>query len=314
MRIEAYDSSQQKIWDDFAQGSKNGTFLFLRNYMDYHRDRFVDNSLLIRDDKGCLIALMPANKMGDTLISHGGLTYGGFITGYWMRMSIMLEVFEHTLAYLKQHSFTTLIYKTIPFIYHTIPAEEDTYCLFLRNAALYRRDVTSVIDYRERPSLQARRQRGIRKALNADLIVRETSEYRQFWDILTENLYARHRIRPVHSLDEITLLAGRFPDQIRLFAAYQRGVMRGGAVVYLSPNVCHVQYNAASEQGKALSALDLLINHLIEYYSESKKFFDLGVSTEGNGQYLNPGLVEYKESFGARTVVHDFYQLDLTNL
>ena len=44
-----------------------------RGYMDYHSDRFIDNSLMFyEDDK--LIALMPASKHGNELRSHGGLT------------------------------------------------------------------------------------------------------------------------------------------------------------------------------------------------------------------------------------------------
>ena len=37
-------------WDTFVQESKNGTFLFVRDYMDYHRDRFQDCSLLVYRD------------------------------------------------------------------------------------------------------------------------------------------------------------------------------------------------------------------------------------------------------------------------
>ena len=41
--------------------SKNGTFLFLRAYMDYHSDRFHDHSLMFHNEKGKLIAVLPAN-------------------------------------------------------------------------------------------------------------------------------------------------------------------------------------------------------------------------------------------------------------
>src|SRR5436189_6486327 len=102
IRVARYTDANQAHWDAFVAGSKNGTFLFFRNYMDYHRDRFVDHSLLIWNDKGRLIALLPASKQGDMLISHGGLTYGGFVTNERMNASLMLEVFEHTLVNLRQ--------------------------------------------------------------------------------------------------------------------------------------------------------------------------------------------------------------------
>ena len=40
---------------------------------------FQDASLMIYR-KGQLYALLPANRLGDTLYSHQGLTYGGLIT------------------------------------------------------------------------------------------------------------------------------------------------------------------------------------------------------------------------------------------
>jgi len=39
------------------------------------------------------------------------------------------------------------------------------------------------------------------------------------------------------------------------------------------------------------------------------KWFDFGISTEDDGRFLNEGLAAYKESFGGRSVVHDFYEL-----
>ena len=45
----------------FLDTPKNATFLFRRDYMDYHRDRFADHSLMIfRGEK--LAALLPANR------------------------------------------------------------------------------------------------------------------------------------------------------------------------------------------------------------------------------------------------------------
>jgi hypothetical protein len=79
MQVERYTPALQTLWDDFVRSSKNGTFLLERGYMDYHADRFADHSLLVRDDEGTLLAVLPTNADGPRLASHGGLTYGGFI-------------------------------------------------------------------------------------------------------------------------------------------------------------------------------------------------------------------------------------------
>jgi hypothetical protein len=143
------------------------------------------------------------------------------------------------------------------------------------------------------------------------LNVRETEDYKHFWDVLTANLAARYGIKPVHTLEEIELLASRFPGEIKLYGSYSGDILLAGAVVYLSENVCHVQYNAASKRGKEMGAQDLIMDFLIKNYSKSKQFLDFGISTEKDGQVLNTGLVEYKESFGARAEVQDFYEINL---
>src|SRR2546427_1627072 len=203
MRVELYSDPMKNLWDDFILRSKNGTFLFLRDYMDYHRDRFADYSLLIRvpDDK--LLTLLPASRVGDTLVSHGGLTYGGFITDDRMRSVVMVDVFARTLAYSREQGIQRLVYKTIPHIYHRIPAEEDRYALFRLGAALVRRDVLSVVRPTEGVRLQERRVRGIRKAETSGVRVERCEDYERFWQILERNLLTAHRTSPVHTVAEI---------------------------------------------------------------------------------------------------------------
>jgi hypothetical protein len=313
MKVERYiDSAAAKnAWDRFVGVSKNGTFLFFRDYMDYHRDRFVDHSLIIRDDRGDAVALLPANENRDTHSSHDGLTYGGFIVDSRMALPTMTKVFEAATQYLTDRGFRRMTYKTIPYIYHCVPSEEDRCCLFRSRGRCYRRDALTVIEYGSRIGYQARRRRSIGKAIGHRLIARESHDYEQFWEFLSENLQKRYGRSPVHTVGEMKLLASRFPENIRLFATYEKDRMTSGAVLYLSRNVCHVQYNAADERGKTTGALDLLIDHLIGLHAGKCKYFDLGVSTEENGRHLNTGLIDYKEGFGGRTVVHDFYEIDL---
>jgi hypothetical protein len=87
--------------------------------------------------------------------------------------------------------------------------------------------------------------------------------------------------------------------------------MLGGVIIYESERVAHAQYIAASDDGKEMSALDAIMDFLINDYYRDKTYFDFGISTDQDGQYLDVGLVANKESFGARTTVYDFYKIDL---
>ena len=71
MQIIGYTPERKEEWDAFVRTSRNGTFLLLRDYMDYHADRFTDCSLMFYRE-GKLMALLPANlrKEEQTIYSH----------------------------------------------------------------------------------------------------------------------------------------------------------------------------------------------------------------------------------------------------
>ena len=311
MRVERYSSGNQVRWDRFVRRSKNGTFLFFRDYMDYQRDRFEDHSLVVWDGRGRLIALLPANRQDDVFVSHRGLTYGGFVTDEKMHAALMLDVFEGTLSYLKQQSFVRFVYKAIPHIYHRMPAEEDAYALFRVGAALYRRDVSTVVVPSLPIKFQDRRARSIKKARRAGVSWGPSTRYDEFWPILEENLSSRHGVKPVHTLPEILSLQDAFPDNIHLFCANLNDEILGGTVVYETETVAHAQYIASAEAGRELGALDLLFSGLLTQCYKDKPYFDFGISTESEGRELNEGLIAFKEGFGGRAITHDFYQISL---
>ena len=101
--------------------------------------------------RGRPIALLPASRHDSTLVSHGGLTYGGFVSGSEMTTRRMLDVFDNSLDVIREEGIDRLVYKCVPHIYHSVPAEEDSYALFMQHAQLVRRDISSVIDTRQPP-------------------------------------------------------------------------------------------------------------------------------------------------------------------
>ncbi len=310
IRIENYELPYRTIWNEFVRSSKNGTFLFDRDYMDYHADRFVDHSLMFFDDNR-LVAILPANLSDNVLISHGGLTFGGLIIDQKMTMRLMMDIFSELRVYSLKLGISRIIYKAIPHIYHRLPAEEDLYALFFHRAHLYRRDVSSTIELSNKLPYTKGRRGCIKKALANGVFVQQTQDFDKFMEIDEEHLREKHNKRPVHTASEMHLLAGRFPQNIQLYGAYRDGVMLGGVVLYIADMVVHAQYIAATAEGKTLSALDAILDYLINDRFRNKRYFDFGISTDHGGQVLDQNLVANKESFGARTTVYDFYEWDL---
>ncbi len=310
IEIANYGSQYKSLWDEFVRRSKNGTFLFYRDYMEYHSDRFLDSSLLFFKN-GNLVSVMPANVADDVLYSHAGLTFGGIVSDQKMSVELMLELFESVITYLSQYRITTLVYKAIPHIYHLAPAEEDLYALFRYDARLIARGVASVLCLDEPIAFRKGRKRSIQKSKNLGLTIKRSNDFEAFMSIQEEVLRSRYDAKPTHTSGEIALLARRFPENIKLFAAYKDEIMLAGVIVYESVPTIHAQYIAASDTGKKMEATDLLFDYLITRYSSGKTYFDFGTSTEKGGAYLNRGLAEYKEGFGARAVTYDIYKVDV---
>ena len=298
-------------WNLFVAASKNGTFLFDRRFMDYHSDRFCDHSLLVYRDQR-LYALLPANQKDDTLVSHGGLTYGGLVTDSRCSAKGVLDAFTAINEYLRQQGFRHVVYKAVPWIYHQLPAEEDLYALTsVCHARLTIRDISSAIIGDRKIRFSESRKSGIRKAHRQGLTVAESTDFAAFWQILNENLTGKYGVRPVHSVAELELLHSRFPEKIRLYMAFDGETPVGGTLLFLTPQVLHTQYISANAFGKQHGAIDLLFDHLINNTYKDYPYIDFGKSTVSDSADLNEQLIFQKEGFGARAVCYDTYEYDL---
>ena len=311
--IIRYSADKADEWNAFVAASKNGTFLFDRRYMDYHSDRFLDHSLMFYE-KGRLYAVMPANddKHG-TLFSHQGLTYGGLIMDKGCRAAKVRDLFLQMNDFLRNEGFHRVVYKHIPYIYNSLPAEEDLFALTnVCHAAVISRDVASVVDLHRRLSLSELRRRGVRKAMAAHLQVRESADYTSFWDVLSSNLMERFHASPVHSLSEIELLSSRFPQNIKLYVVTDGGEVIGGTVLYISADTVKTQYISTNDRGRKVGALDYLFSCLLDKYEfDGFRFFDFGTSNRVDTDDLNDPLIFQKEGFGGRAVCYDHYEWHL---
>ena len=309
IEVRRYNPDDADRWNSFVAESKNGTFILNRRYMDYHADRFTDYSLLFYlDDK--LVALLPANVQGDILFSHGGLTYGGLVTTDKFKTVDALDVFTYLRKHLLLEGFERVIYKPCPWIYHSLPSEEDLYALFRFGARLAGRDVATVVELHSMLPMTTLRRRQAKKALDNGVTISRENGFSKFWKVLDDNLMQRYGVHPVHTLDEISLLASRFPD-IELYEAHLGGETIGGVVLYVCGKVAHVQYISANELGKKIGAIDLIFSRITEALKPRCRYLDFGKSTEQFGYFLNKGLIFQKEGFGGRAVCYDTYEWTL---
>lgn len=309
--IRRYTPEHVDEWNQFVAESKNGVFLFDRRYMDYHSDRFCDHSLMFYLD-GRLLAVLPAHQSGDTLCSHNGLTYGGLVMSPRLTVVQTMHLFREMNEYLCSQGIRHVSYKAIPWIYHRLSAEEDLYALYHEcHARIVARDFATNIYLSAGLRWERVRRRGIVRARNAGVVVERSNHYEAFWQVLADNLMNKYGVKPVHSLQEIELLHGRFPQNIQLYQAVREGKVLGGVVLYISSQVVHAQYSSASPEGKKLGVIDLLYDQIFKDYRDYP-YFDFGRSTEHpDGSGLNENLVFQKEGYGGRGLCYDIYEWEV---
>ena len=294
--------------------AKNATFLFHRDFMEYHQDRFEDFSLLVFDEKNLLKAILPANRVGDNLYSHQGLTYGGLVINASTMLFEVIQINQVILSFLYEQQILKLYLKIIPTIYNNIPSDEMEYISFLLHAKLYRRDAIAILDITNQVEKSRVRKRGIEKGLKNNLVIKEVDDFEIFWNqLLIPNLKERYNVSPVHTLEEIKYLKLKFPSNIRQFNVYLKDELVAGTTIFESEFVAHSQYISGNSNKNELGSLDFLHNTLINHTFKDKKYFDFGISNENQGKNVNAGLLYWKESFGARTIVQNFYEIETKN-
>ncbi len=309
--VRRYKAADAPRWNEFISQARNATFLYNRGFMDYHADRFEDYSLIIADGDKWL-AVLPAHRKENVVLSHWGLTYGGLVYGD-VRQADVIVILKGILEFLADAGIDVLRIKLLPRIYPDKPSDELAYGLFLVDAKLIRRDSLSVIDQVFGINAVRDRLNGIKRGQKSGITIKEEQDFSAFWNhILIPNLQKRYNTMPVHSLAEIELLHSRFPNNIRQFNVYNDDQIVAGTTLFVSRNVVHSQYISANTSKNKLGSLDFLYNYLIDFFRDIR-YFDFGISNESEGQKLNEGLIYWKESFGATTVTHDFYEVETKN-
>lgn len=297
LKIEKYTSNYKSEWDDFVSKSINGTFLFYRDYMDYHSDRFIDHSLMLyKSDK--LIALLPANIVDDIIYSHQGLTYGSLILSAKYHYQDLVQYFNCINKYLSQKKIIELIIKVPPYFYSRNLAQEQS-LLFQRNEHTSTKTVLGAAIFTPGFSFP---KLNLSKTKLKIYTMESTSDFTEYWQLLEFSLRERYNSSPVHSLNEIQSLANRFPDNIKLhvFRNKLNSNIEAGVVLFICNEVVKAQYISSSPQGRKNRVSDALYYSIINHYKDKCLFIDLGTCEEDNNS-INTTLLNAKEKFGAKS-------------
>lgn len=310
--VKKYLKSDYNIWNEFIAQAKNATFLFHRDFMEYHEDRFEDFSLLVFEEEK-LKAILPANKREKSVYSHQGLTYGGLVFSAKLNAEKVVAIIETVLIFFKENQIQTFYYKPIPGFYLPEGNQDIDFFLFKKGAILDHKEMNLAVNLNLPLKISKSKMKHFRRIENLDLDIVEEEDLQPFWEeILEPRLLQKFNAKPVHSKEEITLLKSRFPENIKQFSVYQNDEIIAGITIFETENVVKSQYGATSRKGEEVRALDFLFINLIHKYKQKgKHFFDMGIVNEDNELGYNSGLLKQKEELGCAVYNQDFYKIEI---
>jgi hypothetical protein len=302
--VKRFKSSDKNIWDRHVSEFCPFSFLFYRDFMEYHNDRFIDFSLLIYE-KSSLVALFPANLSHVNAInSHMGLSYGGLIYDEDNAHDLFEKaVYASILDFCKDHNINTLNI-TLPPPFYATRIKDQAYAIISLGAEDVTPLLSMAVNLGDSSKAHKTKHKRFRKNTkrNTFSIVLD-NDLTPFWNkVLIPCLKEKHQSRPVHQLEEIVLLHQRFPEHIKQWNIYHEDKLLAGITLFIKNKIIRSQYGATALGHESSAPLDFLYLYLIQKYrTDGYHFFDMG-SIPANSKFSYPkGLVNYKRELGCES-------------
>jgi hypothetical protein len=313
LKVLKYTNEYKAQWDSFVDNAKNATFLFKRDFIEYHKDRFEDFSLLVFDRKNNLTAILPANINDQTVYSHQGLTYGGILISESLKFTDYTAIFQKLLFYLHGKNISEFILKKTPSIYQLSKSGYFDALIDKLEGENILSEVSLAVDLSGLIKFSSSKRQSISMSKKNGLKIVETASFTEFWnEILIPNLKNKFKEKPVHSLAEISFLKEKFPNNIRQFNVYKEKEIIAGVTIFESELVAHSQYSSGKSEFNSLRGLDYLLNYLIKEQFSEKQYFSFGTSSTGENQ-INKGLFTWKQGFGSIPIPQKRYLVKTKN-
>lgn len=316
VQIVPYEPKWRDAWDEFIRKSNNGTIFHEQRFLEYHeKGRFPWHHLVCLDGDQFL-ALLPAAKMGTTLESPIGASYGSFVTGD-IPFGKAVDLVEAYSEYCRQNHFERTILTAAPFIYQKEFSQNLDYALAYQGFSYDKHYISHAIALKQSdfvPTFQSTARRYIHKYLREHTLTIELStDLDTFYPILIENK-KRHDVKPTHTLPELKKLQKLYPENIVLFLAYKGSKPIAGSLVFLcNPQVSLCFYNMLLYEYESENPIHALMYEVVKWSLEQGcSWVDIGVSQDTHAEnQMTPAmsLIRFKEKFAARGILRStFYK------
>lgn len=324
IEVIPYQENLAKDWDFFVENkARNATFLHTRKFFSHNPvSEELDSSLIFTKNSN-IICVIPAVRQNIenrcVWNSHAFSTYGGFVVSNKLGVEEALEVVDLTIQNAQENGVSEIIIRNPFRIFNEVPTDETDYAMWLKGFQISRRDVEIALPlsgYTKETIdtlYDGKTRNAVRKSEKENIRIEITKDFKEFWQILAQNLSERYKTKPTHTLEEFQLLESLVgQEKILFFGAYLDKLLIAGIIIFVANRkAVHAQYIAGLQEFQHLRPVNLLI-HQISVWAVANKFqyFNLGMTNEPNGG-INLGLCKFKEGFGGRSVLRETMHLTL---
>lgn len=312
-----YDGDYDAKWDDLIVRSKLHSVLQTRQFLNYHGDKFNDQSVLIIDPKSGYISAVFAAAVHPNdptmVVSHPGSPFGGLLQRR-IHPTDYAAMFALVLQHYAAKGFERLRLKAAPSFVGSQGDETEAH-FGLKHAMVVDCNLWTYLQLKRDFSMKEKAY-DVRKAKKAGLtcaVSDEIDDWRDFHAILKDNLATRHDAMPVHELEELVELNERLADKSKLVVVLNTdgAIVAGTWLIDYGNGVIHTQYICSTPEGRRISAVDLLVAEAIETASTDYHVLSIGHCSVNNGWDINEGLMAFKLRFGLGVCLQTTFDYDL---
>ena len=313
--LTQYEEKKFDEWDSFIEHSKGSTLHSYRKFLNYHKDKFQDSSLMFYHNNN-LVAVLPGVLLENSFISHPGASYGGLIYKEGLKIDTLYKIHEEILNYSKENKVHKIEFRFPYSIISKHYFDSYKYILHSHSPIIYR-EVSQFIDltkFKEEKSFSDNFKRILNKNYNLKTSeAKNEKDIENFYNILCDNLL-KHDTEPTHTLSELKFILKNLASQSRLFVTKDTNsnIVSGSFALLLNDVTPHLFYLCTDNSYLSKSPLVKTIYDVSKYFKlKDSCYLNLGISTENRGQILNYGLNNFKEKFNTQGTFRETIIIDI---
>lgn len=276
-------------------------------FLEYHK-KIECFYLVIEVDKN-IVSYLPFTRNNNSLLSHGGGTYGGFIQIQDLNNIEINEIETELIKFLSKKKIDILTIRFLPELFWNNYTSLNSHFISNMDSLFYEEEFYLRLgeDLNKLEDLNFRRnhKRDIKKFLLSDfnfMLCKSDSDVSEFYKILENNLI-KHKVTPTHSIDELIYLFNNNSEKISISLIKSKENYLAGLTLFeINSSTDYVMYGSMNYNSDSAGALKYLYWQIaMKSYYSGKKYLSLGINSKHN-EPKNSALESFKVGLGAEVV------------